>query len=278
MRRTSYYAGRVLLYVCVIVAALVIILPVLWIFLTSTQPFLNLVEINENGFKIEDTRFDTYLDMFENPEFRRSIGASLIISFGATTVSVLLAVMAGYAAAICAYKGRNVVLFSTLMIQMSPVIIIMIPIFMLLSRANLIDTFTGQILVFTLFIAPIATWMMRGFFQDIPKELFEAGQVDGCTRIQTIFRIGVPIARPGILSTYLFCFISCWNEFLIPLVISFSKTRTMVIFAANYSSRYEVDYSGLAAAALLCSVIPIILVIAFRKYIVAGFIEGAVKG
>lgn len=267
---------RLALYLSVFVIGLLMVAPLVWMVITSVQPFNNLASVPPK-VSFKDINLAFYDELFRDIRFLQSLKNTSIITILSTSLSILIGIFAAYAAAFYSYKGKNVMLFSVLSLQMAPAIALLIPLFMLLKSFNLIDTYLGLTLTLTVFMTPLAIWMLRGFFRDIPRELEEAARIDGCTRFGTLWHIMIPLASSGIFATFIFCFISSWNELLIPLTLSLSKTNTLTLYASAFGGLYEVNYGGAAAVSVLSSLPTVLLALVFRRYLVQGLLEGAVK-
>lgn len=262
-------------YAMILLITMIFIAPILWTFLTSIQPYRNLKDFT---FRLSDSSFAVYRDLFTNPGFQRSLRASLITSFGASIASMVVASLAAYAGTFYKFKGREIMITGTLLIQMAPAVLLMIPIYLICAKLNLSGTFTGIIIVFTLFISPMITWMLRSYFRDVPRELFDSARIDGCSRTSVIFRIILPLVRPGLMASFIYAFICAWNEVLITIILCNSKTTTLTVYAATFTNTYEVDYASLAALGIFASLPSILLVILFNKQLIEGLLEGSVKG
>ncbi|HHY46952.1 MAG TPA: carbohydrate ABC transporter permease [Firmicutes bacterium] len=268
--------GRVALYICVILMGFFTVAPMVWIVITSLQPYGNLASAPPRVVP-KDFNLSLYRELFRDSGFLQSLKNTAIITTVSTVVTVIFGTLAAYAAASYSYRGKNIVLFAVLSLQIAPAIVLLIPIFMLLRRFSLIDTYPGLILIFTLFMTPLAIWMLRGFFQEIPREIEEAARIDGCTRLEAFRYVMVPLASSGLLATFIFCFISAWNELMIPLVLSLTKTTSLTMYASAFGGLYEVNYGGAAAVSVLSSLPTVVLALVFRRYLVRGLLEGAVK-
>lgn len=262
-------------YGTILCIMLIFAAPILWTFLTSIQPLKNLKELR---FDLSASTFSAYKDLFANGGFQRSLRASLIISLGASLASMLVAALAAYAGTFYTFKGRELMITGTLVIQMAPAVLMMIPIYLLCAKLNMAGTFPGIILVFTLFISPMITWMLRGYFRDVPRALFDSALIDGCSRTSIIFRIIMPLVRPGLMACFIYAFICAWNEVLITIILCNSQTTTLTVYAATFATTYDVDYAGLAALGIFASLPSIILVILFNRQLIEGLLEGSVKG
>jgi len=153
---------------------------------------------------------------------------------------------------------------------MGPAIVLLIPLFVILQKTNLIDTKGGLIAVFLLFISPVAMWLLLGFFQSVPKELEEAAYIDGCSKFYTFYKIILPIVKPGLLACCIVVFISVWGDLLIPLILTISKSTTLTVFSSSFTGIYEINYGGAAATSVLSALPTILIVLVFRNYLIKG--------
>ncbi len=275
--RKKNYSWRIFINVLAIFIAIFLVLPFIWIIITSIQPYMNLASVPPK-IRIKDINFDGYKSLLHDEKFIGSLKNTIIVSTISTFAAVGFGILGGYVSASFKFKGKNLFLISTMSMQMAPGIVLLIPIFIIIRYLNLFDSFTGLIMTFTIFLAPIAIWMLKGFFQEIPREINESAIVEGCTRLQILFKIILPLTSSGIIATSIFCFISAWCEFLIPLILSMTQTYSLTMYAANFGGLYQQDYVGAASVSVLSSLPTILLAIFFRKYIVQGLLEGAVKG
>ena len=262
-------------YIMVFLIAAVFFSPILWMFFTSTQPYRNLKDLT---FSLKDSNFSAYASLVTNAAFLRSLRASFIISLGSSLLSMIVAILAAYAGTFYRFKGRDVMIMSTLTIQMAPAVLLMIPIFIMCSKTGLTGTYPGLILVLTLFVGPMICWMLRTYFKDVPRELFDSALIDGCSRTSIIYRIILPLVRPGLVACFIYAFICAWNEVLITIILCNSQTTTLTLYAATYTTSYEVDYASLASLGIFASLPSIIMVVIFNKQLIQGLMEGAVKG
>ena len=206
--------------------------------------------------------------------------SSLIVSISSTFVVVFIGALAGYA--IARFKaGGNFVPFWVLSQRMLPPIAFVLPIFLIYSTLGLVNTYPGLAYAYAAFNLPYAVWMMRTFFEDLPAEIEEAAEVDGCGRLGAFARIAVPLAAPGIVATVIFTYILAWNEFLFALVLMrsvnmFTVPVTEYIFYYGATSGARYNEASLQA---LLAILPVLaLSIYIQKYLVRGLTFGAVKG
>jgi multiple sugar transport system permease protein len=203
---------------------------------------------------------------------------SLVVSALTTSIALALGSAAAYAIARLETPGGNQLALMVLATQMFPGIVIIIPLFIVLSRLGLIDTYAGLVLVYLSFVLPIVIWVMKGFFEAIPPDLERAAAIDGATTWQTFTRVVLPISLPPLFAAGIFAFIESWNEFMFAIVLTRLQTKTAPIAISEFAGQYQTAVGQMVAAATLASVPIIALALVFRGYILKGFAEGAIKG
>ncbi len=204
---------------------------------------------------------------------------SIIIASGATILTTILCVPAAYAFARLRFMGRKPLLFMLLVVQMFSPIIVVISLFKVIGALHLLDTRTSLIIVNAVFTLAFATWMMNGYFSTIPREIEEAALIDGCSRLQTMLRITLPIAMPGVATVIIYTFITAWNEFMFALTfINSMGKRPLTLGLYNFVGRWETQWQYLMAAALLAIIPVVFLFMLIEKQLVQGLAGGAVKG
>jgi multiple sugar transport system permease protein len=161
---------------------------------------------------------------------------------------------------------------------MFPVVLLLIPLFVIFSRLGIMDTYLALVLAYATFTIPFSTWMMTSFFAAIPQQLDEAAMIDGCSRIGALVRVVFPIALPGITATGIYIFITSWNEFVFASVLTSRDVRTIPIALQNMVGEYQIEW-GLLTAGGVVSAIPVLILFFFiQKQLIAGMTAGAVKG
>lgn len=196
----------------------------------------------------------------------------------ATVVTVALATLAAYAFARMTFRGRNVLFYSVLATMALPAYATLIPLYRLMSDFGLVNTYTGIVLVYVSGFLPLATWILHNYMASLPLSIEEAAQVDGASRMAVLWRIVLPLARPGIISTTIICFLFAWGQFLFPLVLSSDiATQPLTVVIASLQGRHEVPYSLLSAAGMLAILLPAAIAVALNRYLVSGLLAGSVK-
>jgi multiple sugar transport system permease protein len=221
---------------------------------------------------------DNYTALFEKSDFEVFLGNSLLVSTVAAALATMVSLLAAYVLARFEFASKGAVLGAFLVTQMIPGFIALGSLYILMTRMYLVDNRWGLVLVYVAVSIPLATVMLRGFFENVPASLEEAAMVDGCTRLSALFRVLVPVMTPGIAATYIFNFVNCWNELFLSVTLMNSDSNKTIPAALNgFISSYNIDWGSMSAAAVL-SIIPTMVLFAFAsRYIVEGLTTGAVK-
>lgn len=220
-----------------------------------------------------------FIKIWTQHPFARYFRNSFIIAAGTTILTTILCIPAAYAVSRFRFLGQKLLLYMYLVVQMFSPIIVVIALFKIMRSFGLVDTYIGLILVNTVFTLSFVTWMLSGYFKTIPVDIEEAALIDGCSRIQTIIRIMIPIAAPGLVTIIIYSFIASWNEFMFALVLVQSVAKTpLTLGLFNFVGRYSTQWEFLTAAAFLAIIPIIVLFLLIEKQLVAGIVGGAVKG
>lgn len=201
---------------------------------------------------------------------------NIVIECGAaTTVTVVLATLAAYAFARMKFRGRQPLFYAVLATMAFPAYTTLIPLYRIMSDFNLVNTYTGIVLVYVSGFLPLATWVLYNYFTNMPIGLEEAALIDGASRLRVLRYIVLPLARPGIISTALITFLFAWAQFLFPLVLSTdSSTQPLTVVIAALQGRHVVPSTLLNAAGVFAIAVPALLALAFNRYIVNGLLAG----
>lgn len=251
--------------------------PVVWSVVTSLLP-LSALTSKPPDLNPANLTFANYALVLDSSRglFSGLINSLIIATFTAA-VGLVIGSMAAYALARLNMPGSNQLLMMILATQMFPGIVIAIPLFLVMSRTRLVDTHFGLIIVYLSFILPIVIWILKGFFESVPMELERAAAVDGASPIQTFRYIVLPISLPPLFSTGVFAFIEAWNEFFFAIILTRIHVKTASIAIAEFSGQYQTLYGQMLASAVLASIPVVALAIIFRRFILEGFVEGAIK-
>jgi multiple sugar transport system permease protein len=273
--RTRQYSGWTLAFVVVIVCSLV---PVFWLLMLSLK---TPESATDGSFIPHHWTLHNYSDIFSQSVFTSALRNSIGIGLISTTLAVLLASSAAYAIARLDFPGKQVILLVALGVAMFPQISLVGPLYNLWRQIGLYDTWPGLIIPYMTFALPLSIYVLSAFFREIPWELEEAAQVDGATPFQAFRKVIVPLATPGIVTTFIIVFIICWNDFVFAISLtSTSAAQTVPAAISSFPgvSQFSVPYGDIAAAAVVVTVPVMLLVLIFQRRIVSGLTAGAVKG
>jgi multiple sugar transport system permease protein len=211
--------------------------------------------------------------------FRAAMVNSTIVAASSVLISLGVGIFGAYAFARLRFRFQRAILLLFLSTYMLPPIALLISLYLTMVQLRLLDTRLGLILVYCSFITPFVLWIMSGYFRSIPRDLEDAARIDGCSRMGALFRVILPLARPGLLATALFGFLLAWDEFLYALIFTSSlSSKTIPVAIAEFTGRHAVDFGMMATGGVLASLPPLAIAFLFQRYIVGGLASGAVKG
>jgi multiple sugar transport system permease protein len=204
---------------------------------------------------------------------------SLIVATLTALLSLAIGIYAGYSFSKFRYTGRRGLMFLILSAQMFPQTLLLITLYLLFARLSMLDNYWALVLSFTSFTLPLCIWMLKGYFDSLPDEMIEAAKVDGASQFTIIHRILVPLARPALISTFLFAFIRGWNDFIYALTLGGPNTMTLPPgLVLTFTGEFQTSWPNLMASSLIVSLPIIVMFVIMQRYIVAGLGSGAVKG
>jgi multiple sugar transport system permease protein len=271
------YLTRTLVRMSLAAFTLLALGPVIWAVITSLLPLSALTSRPLNLNPLNVTLENYILVLSSSRGLFSGLINSFIIAFFTSAVGLVIGSAAAYALARLNMPGSRQILLMILATQMLPGIVIAIPLFIVMSRLRLVDTHFGLIIVYLSFILPIVIWILKGFFESVPLELERAAAVDGATPLQTFQFIVLPISLPPLFATGVFAFIESWNEFFFAIILTRINVKTSSIAIAEFSGQYQTLYGQMLASAVLASIPVVVLAIIFRRFILEGFVEGAIK-
>ena len=276
--RIKSYIADLFIYIFLIIAVMIVLAPLLWIISTSLKPTIEIFQKPPHWIPYNIT-FENYISVLTKSSIPKAFLNSLLVGFMAAFISLLLGGSAGYAFARYRFRGNRIFSLFMLVSQMLPLTVLMIPMYYMENRIGLVDTKFGLAMAHLVICMPLVTWMTRGYFKGVPKEVEEAALVDGATRMQVMRIIILPLVRPAIAATGIYAFVSSWNEFALANVLTRSDSSKTVPIALNdFSSFFKVDWGQTMAAATIITIPIVILFLAIQKQFVAGLSNGAVKG
>jgi|SRR5579871_3602889 len=252
--------------------------PFYWQTVTAFKPPAELYAIPVKWFPSQ-IYWGHFQDVFKNFGFGRNIVNSLVVASCTTVVSVAAGVLASYSLAKLPLPARPTLMVIVVAMVTFPGIALVAPLFIVLRSLQLTDTYGALIIPYTAFSLPFAIWVLTNFFRDIPTELAEQAEVDGCTPFQSLRRIILPLAAPGVVTTALLVFIGAWNEYLFALTFTSSQNAmTVPVAIASFPGVQEIPWGDISAGSELVTLPIIVLVLIFQRRIVQGLTAGALKG
>ncbi|WP_369018251.1 carbohydrate ABC transporter permease [Thermatribacter velox] len=274
MKRTKHYV-KLPSYVVLIVAILFFIFPIYWAVATSFKEAK--LAFSESPVWLFKTRFENYKVVIFERNLPRFLINSVIVTLLSTLLTLALGVCVGYSIAIRKIKGGNQIASWILSLRMVPPIVTAVPIYLIARRLNLLDTHLVLILVYAFMNLPVASWLIKSYFEDIPLELEEAAIVDGCTYSQALVKIILPLASPGIAATGVICAIFAWNEFLYANILTGNVANTAPVALTAYATPVGILWGEIFAAGSLIMLPVIVAGLALQRYLVRGLTLGALK-
>jgi len=279
MNSTSH---KVLVIFTLVLVAIISLFPIYWMIVNSLKTNQEILT-GRNIFFVNTPRWRNYVDLWRNINFGLYLRNSFIVCSVTTFFAIILSTLAGYSLSRFKFLGKRVINDSILATQMVPGIVFLIPIYLMfvkfhqLTNIQLIGTFPGLIFVYSTFFVPFSVWILQGFFASIPVEIEEAALIDGCSRFMIFLKIAVPLARPGIVATAIYIFLTAWDELMFAWVLTKANTMTIPVgirlFVGNYQNRYD-----LMMAAATVATLPILFAFfLMQKHIIRGLTAGAVK-
>jgi multiple sugar transport system permease protein len=276
--RFSRLADQVMTYGVLSLMAGVSLFPVAWGVLTSIKAPGDLVTYPPRWIPRSAT-FVHYGEVFLNSNMGRYFANSTLVSALTIFLTLLIGSHGGYAASRGRFRGKTALLFIILATIMIPGISVLVPLYMLASRLNLLDTYLVLVLIYTAWQVPTVLWFMQGFFDAISPELEEAAQVDGCSALQAMYRVILPLTQPGLAAAAILVFVYVWNEFIIALTMSTNDNMRMIpVGLYFYISQFGVEWGKLMAAVTVAILPIVVLFIILQRRFIQGLTSGAIKG
>jgi len=262
------------------------LVPLVWILAMSLMnnqdvvaypPKLLFLPTFENYVALISGRLQTS-EGFVSAEYFSYFWNSLIISVGSVLLSMVVGVPAAYAISRFQFKGKDTIAFNILSVTFAPPLLVIIPLSILFHDLGLYDTYYGLILVYQLITLPLIVWIVRSYFDEIPRELESALRLDGYSWLQAFWRISLPLAGPGIAAACLLSFIYAWNNFVFALILGSGTVEPVTVSALQFITESGIRYGNIAAAMMISILPTLILAVSVQRYLVRGLSFGAIKG
>ncbi len=270
---------RFLTAAVLVFAGIFALFPLVWTGLTSLKQNTDVITA-EMQYLPHNPTLENYFELWSRKSFVTLFGNSVVITFMTVSLCLLVGTLAAYAFSRYRFTGRNAALVGFLLIRMFPMVLMLIPLFIIMRNLQLLNTRVGLALAYTTFLLPIATWMLKGFFDAIPPDLEDAARIDGATRAGAIVRVVLPLAAPGVAATAVLTAIAAWNEFLFALMFTTNEASQTWPVGLHLLVGEEFNLPwGLLSAGGMISIAPIIVFFVLaQKSLVRGLMQGAVKG
>ncbi|MBI3706356.1 MAG: carbohydrate ABC transporter permease [Proteobacteria bacterium] len=250
--------------------------PYAWMVLSSVKPTADLAKVPLVYLPGTPT-LAHYGDLLARTSFAANLLNSLIVALGAVALGLAVSVPAAYAFSRFRFPGRRPLLVVFLVVNMFPVVLLIIPLFVLMRILGLLDTYGALILGHGTFAIPFAVWMMTSYMNSIPPDLDEAAMIDGCSRLETIRRVVLPLAMPGVVTTGIYIFITSWNEYLFAMMLSGHEVRTVTVALQLFIGEFQIQWGLLTAGGTLVALPVTVLFLFVQRRLVSGLTAGAVK-
>lgn len=267
--------STVLIYAQTILLLAVTLFPVLWLFQLS-------LKVESEAFRMPPKlifwpTLENYVALFHG-KFARSFGNSMIVSLATTLISLLLGVPAAYALSRAGFQTDKGIALWILTTRMAPPIAFAIPFFLTYRYLGLIDTLLGLVIIYLTFNLSLVIWMMRTFFDGLPRSLEEAAEIDGAGPWGAFLRITLPLAGPGLATTAIFCFLFAWNDFFFALVLTRSQAQMAPVAIVNFMNYEGWEWGKIAAGGTMIMLPVVAFSLLVRRYLIRGLTAGALKG
>lgn len=294
---------RVLLFVGSLLFSLYVLAPIAWLLSSSLQSEAEITSVPPHWVPHAPT-VSNFRAIFKAPDekvtyetrrqgdtatggFIPSTAANLlpamknsfIVAFAVVVLNLLVSVPAAYALAKIRFVGRTTSIYFMLSTRVIPDVALVVPFFLFVQKLGLMDNLLSLVITYLAITVPFSVFILTGYFESLPDELDKAARVDGCSRLQTLLLVFLPLALPSLVAVILFTFLTSWNEFLLALMFTQTPaSQTMPIVVASFTSDFNISFSFINAAGVLAIVPPVLIAIVFERYIVSGLTAGAVKG
>jgi N,N'-diacetylchitobiose transport system permease protein len=270
-------AGTVAANTVGVLFAVVMAFPVYWVLNTAFKPASEVLSFTPS-FLPQNPTLDNFVSAIKAPFFLIDLRNGLIITATAVAGAIVVGFLAALAIARFRFYGRRALIMVILGVQLVPFLALLIPLYLLLNRANLTNSLIGVSITYLVLILPYTVWMLRGFIAAVPRELDEAAMVDGCSRWQTFYRIILPLTGPGLVATSIYGFIQAWNEFIIINTLNNPETQNLMAWLLQNQTLRGTAWGPLMAGALITSLPVVVFFLIVQRKIAVGLTAGAVKG
>lgn len=277
-QKKKIYIVNAFTYLFLIGFTLIALYPIVNVFTISLRPDDKLLSTSL-AIIPENASFKQYINLFTNQPFLLWVWNSTIVSAVVTFTGVALASTAGYALSRFQFIGKQVSMLGILTTQMFPATMLLLPMYIMLIKLELLNSYLGIIVVYSATALPFCVWQMKGYYDTIPFSLEESARIDGCNRWQAFYKIILPLAAPALVITALFSFMTAWSEYIVAAqVLQETELYTLPLGLKSFQSNLTTEWGLYAAASLVVSIPVVVLFVILSKWLVSGLTLGSVKG
>lgn len=288
--RPAIFWGQIGTYCAATVVAVYLLAPVVWLVISSIMPEFEVLSVPPHWIP-EHPTLDNYLSFFASaagpgPDTRPLVANwflymrnSLIVAASVAAVNIVFGTMAAYSLARLDFRWSRPLVLFYLASRMVPGVAIMIPLFLIMKTLDLLDSKLSMIIAYTSFTLPFTVWILRSYFQTVPRDLEDAARVDGCGWLKMMILIFLPVTMPAVTAAGMFCFLDSWGEFIFAVVFTSSPaSQTVPIGVSKFATEIRVEKTLMATAGILAIIPPVVLALIFQRLIVQGLLSGSTKG
>lgn len=274
----KHYLLKTITYIALLVMILLAVFPAVWMLSTSVKRTTELYDMPPEIIPDEPT-FSNYINVLQTSKMYTAFLNSVIVTAFVVVLTLMISVLAGYGLSRYRFRGHGLIKLMLLFGQMVPGVVLVIPLFFMLSSVKLTDTLRALIIADMALTIPMGVVMLSAFFESVPKELEEAARIDGTSQVGALYRVILPIAKPGMISVAIYTFIHTWEEFLFALNLTVSGSkRTLPIAISTFAGEFSVDWGATMAASTIVALPVLLIFLLANRYFVQGLADGAVKG
>ena len=249
--------------------------PYIWMFFTAVTPKENLFT---SGPSLSHATLENFTNLFARVGFLENMMHSAIVAGGTVVLGLLLSIPAAYAFSRFNFRGKRILMMQFLVINMFPVVLLILPLFVLMKHLSLLDSHLGLIIANSTVAIPFSIWMMTSYINGIPRSVDEAAMTDGCSRMQAMWKVVLPLCTPGVIATGIYIFITAWNEYLYALTLGGRNVKTITVAIQKLIGEYQIEWGLLSAGGIIGALPATILFLIVQKRLISGMTQGAVKG
>jgi ABC-type glycerol-3-phosphate transport system permease component len=266
------------MYLAMIAVAAFALFPIYWVVITSLKPRREIYTRTPDLWP-NDPQWGRYPSVLGEGHVGRALVNSLIVASATMVVCLVIGSMAAIALSRFNIPARRVLLMTVLLTQLFPLVVLVIPLFVMMREAGLIGTYWSLVISYLAFTLPLTIWVMRGFLLSIPEELEHAARIDGATRLGALWRVILPLAAPGLATTAVLCFLEGWKEFLLALTfLNEEERKTVPLVLQSFVGRGDTDWGAVMATSVLYTLPVAIVFLLLRKHLMTIRTAGAIKG